>query len=84
MAVAKTYGVTLPATKAVPGEEDFLDDWRCSTLQDVLAGRPSEVEAFAGAMVRMGQEKGIPTPVCQVAYHMLWCLDEMNQGMYTW
>lgn len=35
-----------------------------STLQDLEAGRKTEVEMFAGSMVRMGKELGIATPIC--------------------
>lgn len=35
---------------------------RSSMRQDVEAGRPTEIEAINGALVRLGAEKGIPTP----------------------
>jgi 2-dehydropantoate 2-reductase len=35
-------------------------------LQDVLAGRKTEVEIFAGAVVELGRRHGIPTPVNEV------------------
>ena len=31
--------------------------------QDGEAHRPSEVELFAGTMVRLGRQHGVPTPV---------------------
>jgi len=34
-----------------------------SMAQDTLAHRPTEVDIFAGAMVRMGAESGVPVPV---------------------
>jgi len=34
-----------------------------SMLQDVLRGAPTEVEAINGAVVRIGEQKGIPSPV---------------------
>ena len=39
------------------------DRARYSTLQDLDAGRHTEVDMFAGAVVRLGRELGIPTPV---------------------
>jgi 2-dehydropantoate 2-reductase len=36
---------------------------KTSMLQDVEAGRKTEVEAFAGTVVSLGREAGIPTPV---------------------
>lgn len=38
-------------------------DGKTSMLQDVEAGRTTEVDAFAGAMIRLGQETGVPVPV---------------------
>ncbi len=35
---------------------------RYSTLQDLDAGRHTEIDMFSGALMRMGQELGIPTP----------------------
>jgi 2-dehydropantoate 2-reductase len=37
---------------------------RTSMLQDVERGRPTEIEALTGAVVRYGKETGVPTPVC--------------------
>ncbi|NLT30600.1 MAG: 2-dehydropantoate 2-reductase [Propionibacterium sp.] len=42
-----------------------------SMHQDVLAGRPTEVDIFAGRMVELGAEHGIPTPYNQA---MRWIL----------
>ena len=38
---------------------------------DVLAGRPLELEALNGAVVRAGQAAGVPTPINDVIYAML-------------
>lgn len=34
-----------------------------STARDVAAGRPSELDAIAGAVVRAGRRLGVPTPI---------------------
>ncbi|NLW45586.1 MAG: ketopantoate reductase family protein [Syntrophomonadaceae bacterium] len=39
-----------------------------SMRQDLEAGRPSEVELFAGTIIKLGQQYGIPTPVNQTLY----------------
>ena len=36
---------------------------RSSMLQDLLSGRPTEIDALNGAIVREGAKRGIPTPV---------------------
>lgn len=50
---------------ALPG------DGRTSMLQDVLAGRPTEVSLFADRVVALGQQHGIPTPYNQMASWIL-------------
>ena len=42
-----------------------------SMQRDVLAGRPSELEAQNGAVVRLGAEAGVPTPVHRFLYASL-------------
>ncbi len=44
---------------------------RYSTLQDLDAGRHTEIDMFSGALMRMGQELGIPTPYNEYTYHMI-------------
>ena len=48
---------------------------KTSMLQDVEAGRKTEVDAFAGTMIRLGQETGIPVPVNQTLYRLLKALE---------
>ncbi len=42
-------------------------DGKTSMLQDVEAGRPTELAIFAGRVIRMGQEYSMPTPFNQMA-----------------
>ena len=35
---------------------------RCSMLQDIMAGRKTEVDHLCGAVVEMGESVGVPTP----------------------
>jgi len=51
-------------------------DGKTSMLQDVEAGRITEVETFAGAVIRMGKEFGIPTPVNETLYKMIKVIEE--------
>lgn len=44
---------------------------RCSMLQDLEAGRPTEVEAILGAVLRRGKERGVPTPTIARAYTLV-------------
>lgn len=44
---------------------------RTSMHQDVLAGRPTEVETFGGRVVALGERHGIPTPYNQTVTWIL-------------
>lgn len=48
---------------------------RSSMLQDVERGRPTEIDAINGAIVVEGQRLGVPTPVNQVLWDLVRCLD---------
>ncbi|HKI64882.1 MAG TPA: 2-dehydropantoate 2-reductase [Burkholderiales bacterium] len=51
---------------------DALPEVATASMQrDVMAGRPSELEAWNGAVVRFGAEAGIETPVHRFTYHAL-------------
>jgi 2-dehydropantoate 2-reductase len=44
---------------------------RASMMMDLLAGRPIEVEALLGAVIRRGRAAGIPTPVFDALYAVM-------------
>lgn len=50
-----------------------------STLQDIEAGRKTEVEMFAGSVIKMGKELGIPTPYNHMFYHCIKTLETWNE-----
>lgn len=52
------------------------DGWT-SMHQDAEAGRPTEVDAFAGHVVALGERHGIPTPYNRAA---LWALRGLAEG----
>lgn len=47
-----------------------------STLQDLEAKKLTEVEMFAGNVVKMGKELGVPTPINEMFYHGIRVLEE--------
>ena len=57
---------------------------RYSTLQDIDAGRHTEIDMFSGAMMRMGKELGIATPYNEYTYHIIKALEEKNDGMFDY
>ncbi|MFQ5943513.1 MAG: ketopantoate reductase family protein [Anaerolineales bacterium] len=42
-----------------------------SLQRDIADGRPSELEAWNGAVVRSGNEVGVATPLHEFIYHSL-------------
>ncbi len=42
-----------------------------SMQRDIMAGNPSELEYHNGAVVRLGREAGVNTPVNAFIYHAL-------------
>ena len=57
--------------------EGLDPEGKTSMCQDVLAGRKTEVEMFAGALLSLGQEVHVPTPVNQVLFK---CLRSIEQN----
>ena len=67
------------------GEEDAVKQWRAmaaltganrsSMLQDVEAGRPTEVDAISGAVAREGARRGVAAPLNQAMTLLVSSLD---------
>ena len=83
-AVALAKGVKL-AGDAIPRTMAFVDGLPVGSVpsmqRDILDGRPSELEYQNGAVVRMGQESGVPTPVNAFIYHSLLPQERRARGM---
>lgn len=81
--VAKAMGVDL-------GDPEELSDWvievarktganRSSMGQDVDRGRVTEIDFINGAVARMGQRAGIPTPVNDTLAKLVLVLEEIRE-----
>ena len=57
---------------------------RYSTLQDLDAGRHTEIDMFSGTLMRMGEECGIPTPFNTCIYHLIKAREEKNDGLFDY
>ncbi len=83
-AVAAAKGITLPKQPDAPPVDDEAIPGSAlySTLQDIRAKRPTEIDMFSGALIEMGRELGVPTPYNEVVYHTIKTLEEKNRGMF--
>ena len=53
----------------------MVDNGKTSMLQDILAGRKTEVDIFAGEILRLGEKHNIPTPYNMIMYDMIKVLE---------
>jgi 2-dehydropantoate 2-reductase len=60
--VAGTEGAALDPEVFTRALRGMPGDMRSSMQKDIAAGRPPELDAIAGAVLRRGRERGIPTP----------------------
>ncbi len=72
---AETISKTLAMLDAQPAETTS------SMQRDIMAGRPSELEAQTGAVVRFGRRTGIATPVHDSIYAELLPLEKRARGL---
>ena len=79
--------ITLAKVTGVQLFEQDLEDWyavldtlseqgKTSMLQDMEAGRKTDVEIFGGKVVELGKIHGIPTPVNQTALRIIQVLEQ--------
>lgn len=64
--VARAHGIQLPFGDPASAAEDVArrtSSNRSSMFQDIKRGAPTEIDAICGAVVRAGQQQGIPAPV---------------------
>jgi 2-dehydropantoate 2-reductase len=55
-------------------------DATASMQRDIMAGKPSELDAWNGAIVRFGRETGVDTPVQTFTYHALLPMERRARG----
>ncbi|MBP3846269.1 ketopantoate reductase family protein [bacterium] len=72
--IAEASGVTNTHTMledAFKSLDKMCPEGKTSMLQDIEAGRKTEVEMFAGAVIEMGKKHGIPTPYNNLLKQMI-------------
>jgi 2-dehydropantoate 2-reductase len=57
-------------------------DGKTSMLQDVEAGRKTEMEIFGGKVVELGQKHGIATPVNETLVWIIRVLEARKQAAF--
>lgn len=82
--------VALAGPAGVNLEDQDIRDWytflnmlspqgKTSMLQDVEAGRKTEVELFGGKVVELGELYGIPTPVNETVLRIIQVLEQGSE-----
>jgi 2-dehydropantoate 2-reductase len=81
--------VTLAQASGVNLTRKDIEEWypilkslsaqgKTSMLQDIEAGRKTEVEVFGGKVVEMGKEYGIPTPANETIVQIIHVLEQIS------
>ena len=84
VAIARAEGTDLGdeiVAKTVAILDGLPADTTSSMQRDIMAGRPSELEAQTGAILRFGQKTGIATPVHDSIYAELLPLENRARGL---
>ncbi len=83
--------IALAQAEGVQLTEQDIADWypvlqtlspqgKTSMLQDIEAGRKTEIEMFAGKVVELGRQHGIPTPVNETILRLVQVLEQYAPG----
>ena len=65
---------------------DFLSshpkNTRFSTLQDLDAGRHTEIDMFLGTLIKKAEKHGLKVPFSEYTFHAIHALEEKNDGLF--
>jgi len=81
--VARARGVSLDEDaidRTMARYDGMAPDSTSSLQRDIMEGRPSELEAQLGAVVRMGRHASVVTPLCETMYALLLPQERRNVG----
>lgn len=81
--VARARKIALPqdvASMSMALIDSLPPEGTTSIQRDIMNGRPSELEALNGAIVRMGKEVGVETPVNAFIYYSLLPMEMRARG----
>ena len=83
LAVARAREIALPeetVSRNIALVDSLPPGGTASMQRDVMDGRPSELESQNGAVMRLGQEVGVATPLHAFIYHSLLPLELRARG----
>lgn len=81
-AVAAAEGMEI---EGIPTSRDAAPDAaRFSTLQDIDAGRKTEIDMFLGVLLQKAKAHQMEIPFCEYTYHMIKALEEKNAGVFDY
>lgn len=84
-AVAVSQGIRLPYPDPVVAAETIARRTAAnhsSMLQDIERGAPTEIDAICGAIVRAGEQTGVPTPINRTLWQLVKALEEENSSQW--
>ncbi|MCR4748848.1 MAG: 2-dehydropantoate 2-reductase [Lachnospiraceae bacterium] len=84
--VARAMGIIIPPSVS-SGSSSFKTvdrSARFSTLQDLDAGRHTEVEMLLGNLIGLAQSVNVEVPFCTFSYHFIKALEEKNDGKFAY
>jgi 2-dehydropantoate 2-reductase len=82
-AVARAHRVALPpdaVARTLAFVDSLPEDGTMSMQRDVIEGRPSELDAQTGAVIRLGEARGVAVPVHRLIYAALLPLERAARG----
>ena len=82
IAIAREEGIDL--TGNLMSSRGFAKAARYSTLQDIDAGRHTEIDMLSGVVISLGKKHGIPTPYNERMYHLIRAIEEKNDGKFDY
>ena len=77
--LAKLRGIDLPEKEGI---YECADSSRYSTLQDIDAKRPTEVDSLCGYLIEMARKNNIEVPYIEYTYHAIKAIEEKNEGRF--
>ena len=66
-------------SEAIKSLDRMCDEGMTSMHQDILSRRPTEIDIFAGEIIKMGKKYGIKTPYNQILFDLIKIKEEDNE-----